>query len=110
MGGGGGLAVVERLLLAVVAIVAVLEVVLGERGPGSVVAPLGGAGRGAREEERIRNVAHASAEGVPPQVVAPFATRRKKKRNEGTVDSGCVPHCYSLYLGCGIYQGRLNPQ
>lgn len=75
MGSHRGLAVVEGLLLVVVNIRAVLEVVFGERGPGSVVTSLGSTRRGTGEEERVCNVTHSSTEGVPPEVFPSLSVR-----------------------------------
>lgn len=75
MGGHGGLAVVEGLLLVVVTIRVVLEVVFGKRGPGSVVTPLGTAGSGTREEERVCNVTHSPTERVSPEVFPSLTVR-----------------------------------
>ncbi len=83
MGSHGGLAVVEGLLLVVVAIRAVLEVVFGERGPGSLVTSLGGARSGTGEEERVCNVTHSSTEGVPPEVVSSLTVRDGMKSGVG---------------------------
>ena len=73
MGCHGGLAVVERLLLVVVTFRGVFEVVLGQRGPWSVVTSLGTAGGGTREEEGVCDVTHSSTEGMPPEVVPTLA-------------------------------------
>lgn len=72
MGSHGGLAVVEGLILVVVTISAVLEVVFGERGPRSVLTPLGST---RSQEERVCYVTHSSTERVPPQGVSRLTVR-----------------------------------
>lgn len=74
MGSHGGLAIVEGLLLIVVPIRAVLEVVFGERGPGSVVTSLVATRGGTGEEERVCNV---PTEGVRAEVFPSLAVRER---------------------------------
>ena len=75
----GGLAVIEGLLLAVKALVLVLEVVFGEGGPGGVVAALGPPGSRAGEEELIApSLLHPSpAHRVSLEVLLSLAAERE---------------------------------
>lgn len=82
MGSHSGLAVVEGLLLVVETLRAVLEVVFGERGPGSVVTPLGSPRSGTGEEERVGYVTHSSTEGMPPEVFPSLTVRERDQEKE----------------------------
>lgn len=83
MGSHGGFAEVEGLLLVVVTLRAVLEVVFGEGGPGSVVTPLGSARSGTGQEERVCNVTHSPTEGVPPEVLPSLTVRERDGMESG---------------------------
>lgn len=112
MGSHGGLAVVEGLLLVVVIIRAVLEVVFGDRGPGSVVTSLGTAGSGTREEERVCDVTHSSTEGVPPEVFASLTVterggmKKVAERREGSEKQETETICVMFLCSLMAFQKR----